>query len=115
MAIDVVVAVLGVVLVDEDGSARPEAAVGDGFDELAEGLIVVGDVGARGGRAGVGALGVVLGEVDDDEARPGSMGRGLHGWTALPVLPGAGLSGIRGSDVGRLASEAVAGKVDREL
>ena len=75
MAVDVVEAGLGIVFHDEDAGLRPEFAVGDSLDDLAEGEIVVGDLGARGGIA----AGVIVGEMDEEEVGPVAGALGVAG------------------------------------
>ena len=60
VSVDVVGAVLGVVLDDEDGHLIPETAVAGGFDDAAEAEVVAGDAGVRGEGAGLGAGSVVF-------------------------------------------------------
>ena len=68
MGVHVVGAVLRVVLEDEDGRLRPEAALRDGLDEPAEGDVVLGHHRARGERSRPRPVGVVAAEVEDVEA-----------------------------------------------
>ena len=112
MGVDVVGAVLGVVFDDEDRSVVPVGAVRDGLDDAAESEIVVGD-GSRGTRsAGGGTVGVVVGEIEQDELRQLS---------SLPFFAGANeifefveefvsaeLVGIHGVEVGIERVEVVA-------
>ena len=68
MGIDVVGAVLGIVLDDEDRHLRPEFAAARGSHDLAHADIVAGDAGVGGRRAGGRAAGVVFAERHDGEA-----------------------------------------------
>ena len=67
VGVDVVGAVLGVVLDDEDRRLGPGLAVRDRLDEPAQGQVVAGDAGLGRERAGRGAGGVVLAQAHDDE------------------------------------------------
>src|ERR1051325_395305 len=76
MSVNVVRAVLGVVLDDEDCHLIPEFAVAGGFDEAAQRQIVVAYAGFGGRRAGARAAGMILAEGHDGEAWefPGLLG-----------------------------------------
>src|SRR5438093_8104716 len=112
MGVDVVGAVLGVVFDDEDRSVVPVGAVRDGLDDAAESEIVVGD-GSRGTRnAGGGTVGVVVGEIEEDELRelsslPFSAGANEI-FEFVEELVGAELVGIHGVEVGIQRVEVVA-------
>ena len=67
VAVDVVEAGLRVVFDDEDARLRPELAVADGFDDAAEGEVVIGDCGFGRLHAGARAGGVVVGQQHDAE------------------------------------------------
>ena len=67
VGVDVVRAVLGVVLDDEDRDLGPGLAVGDGLDDPAQGQVVAGHAGLGRERAGPGAGGVVLAQAHDHE------------------------------------------------
>ena len=54
-ATDMVPAGLGVVFDGDDAGLGPVSAVADGFDDAAEGKVVVGDAGGWGGQACLGA------------------------------------------------------------
>ena len=69
VGVDVVGAVLRIVFDDEDRHFRPEFAARGGGDDLGEALVVAGDRGVGGKRAGRGAAGVVFAERHDGEAR----------------------------------------------
>src|SRR5438093_4314054 len=71
MRVDVVGAVLGVILHDEDGGPRPELRAGDRFNDPSEGQVIVRDGSGWRRVVGRGAAGVVVGQADDLE--PGHM------------------------------------------
>ena len=71
VGVDVVGAVLGVVLDDEDRRLGPELAVRDGLDQPAQGQVVAGHAGLRREGAGPGPRGVVLAQAHDDEVAAG--------------------------------------------
>lgn len=73
VAVDVVNPVLGVVFDDEDGHFLPEAGLGEGFDDTAEGEVIVGDHAIGRGGAGGGAVGMVRGELEDGEIGEGAV------------------------------------------
>ena len=65
VGVDVVDAALGVVLGGEDGRVLPERRVADLVDDLAEGVVVLGDVVLRRLRAGDIAGRVVTGSTEN--------------------------------------------------
>src|SRR5580704_511327 len=64
MAVDVIEAVLGIILDDEDTGLWPKLAVADRLDDLTDGQIVVGHHGLGRGRARFGAVCVVTRQQD---------------------------------------------------
>ena len=66
-------AVLGVILGEEDRGVLPDGGVGDSFDELTDGLVVVGDIGLRGRGTNLGGLGVVIAQPDELDRRNGAV------------------------------------------
>ena len=61
-------AVLGVVFDDEDGGVIPIRTVRDGLDDAAYGEVVIGD-GSGWARLGLGAMGVIVGKIEQDKRR----------------------------------------------
>src|SRR5690242_9493580 len=75
VGVDVVGAVLRVVFEDEDGGVVPVGAVGDGFNDAADGEIIVGEGSGGSGLAFVEAGSVIVGEAQLDELRHGVFSR----------------------------------------
>ena len=73
MRVDVVGAVLGIVLSEEDRGVLPDGGMGYGLDELADGLIVVCDVGLGSRDPDFGGLGVVVTETNQLDRRYASL------------------------------------------
>jgi hypothetical protein len=69
VGIDVIGAVLGVVFNDEDGGGGPGGAVGDGVNQHAHGVIVIGVVGEWRESAGRGALSMIVTHAEDGHLR----------------------------------------------
>ena len=67
--VDVIGAVLGIVLGEEDRGVFPDWGMRDSFDELAYGLVIVCDVGLRGRGPNLGRLGVVVAETNELDRR----------------------------------------------
>ena len=76
VAVDVVGAVLGVVLDNEDRHFVPEFALAEGFDDEAEGVVVVGHIRQRGDLAGGESAGVIVTEANHGEV--GELAFGFH-------------------------------------
>src|SRR5215472_14411421 len=68
MGVDVIRTILSVVFEHKNGCVIPVWAVGDGVDDAAQGQIVVGDVGGRPGAVGTRAAGVIVGQIEQNEA-----------------------------------------------
>ena len=60
MCVHVVRAILRIIFQDEDHAVRPEAAVGNGFNDPTQGEIIVADHGTRRRIAGARPAGVVI-------------------------------------------------------
>ena len=61
--------ILRVIFDGKNACFRPESAMAEGFDNLAECEIIVRDVRRRCGRAGSSSAGVIVGQADDHQAR----------------------------------------------
>ena len=72
VGVHMVVTALGIVLDDENNGIAAETALGDGLGDLAEGEVIVGDLGLWRGWA----AGVVVGEIEQVEGFPGAFGLG---------------------------------------
>src|SRR6185437_17075087 len=83
--VDVIAAVLRVIFEEEDGGVIPVRRVRDGFDEAANGEVIVGDGGFGRGAAGPGAGGVIVGEAQGDVAGHGVRAGGAVADPAVEV------------------------------